>query len=253
VTVSLEAFSPFTPLATDDSSIPATVMRYTIHNNGAGPIDAAIIGHLQNAVVQYSGANYTAKGRRNRLIRQGDLLTLECSVDTMSVPLPATQRPAIVFADFEGPDYGDWKVEGDAFGKGPVRAGSPPQNIYGFQGKSFVDSFTADKQDGSQGKLTSPEFTVERTFINFLIGGGAFPETALQLVIDGQVVRSASGRMREPLEWEVFDVREFEGKRAHIEIVDRSNQSWGHIQVDQTSLRMCPARNPLRRSPISDR
>ena len=245
ITVSLEAFSPFTPLATDDSSIPATVMRYTIHNNGTEPIDAAIIGHLQNAVVQYSGANYTAKGRRNRLIRQGDLLVLECSVETVDVPLPATQRPPIVFADFEGPDYGDWKVEGDAFGKGPVTKAPPPQNIYGFQGKSFVDSFTADKQDGAQGKLTSPEFAIERAFINFLIGGGAFPETALHLIIDGQVVRSASGQMREPLEWAVFDVREFEGKKAHIEIVDHSTQSWGHIQVDQIQFEDVPRQEPV--------
>ena len=123
ITVSLEAFSPFTPLKTDESSIPATVMRYTIHNHGTEPIEADIVGHLQNFVAQYSGPNYTVKGRRNRAIRKGDLLMLECSVDTMEVPLPATQRPAIVFADFEGADYGDWKIEGDAFGKGARKIG----------------------------------------------------------------------------------------------------------------------------------
>ena len=32
---------------------------------------------------------------------------------------PAAQRPDILIADFEGPDYGDWTVTGDAFGSGP--------------------------------------------------------------------------------------------------------------------------------------
>ncbi len=248
VTVALEAFSPFTPLQTDESSIPATVMRYTIHNGGTEPLEADIVGHLQNFVAQYSGPNYTVKGRRNRAIREGDLLILECSVDTMDVPLPAPQRPAIVFANFEGPDYADWKVEGDAFGKGPVKSGQPPQNISGFDGKGFVDSFT-DKQDGAQGKLTSPEFTIERAFINFLIGGGAFPETALNLVVGGQIVRSASGRQSEPLEWAVFDVREFEGKKAHIEIIDHSDKPWGHIQIDQIQFEDKPQQEPVWKKP----
>ena len=122
------------------------------------------------------------------------------------------------------------------------------QNISGFQGKGFADSFT-NKQDGSQGKLTSPEFTIERTFINFLIGGGAFPETALNLVVDGQIVRSASGRQSEPLEWGVFDVREFEGSKAQIEIVDHSDKPWGHIQVDQIQFEDIPRQEPIATKP----
>ena len=244
VTVTLEAFSPFTPLDADESSYPATVMRFTIHNNGTKPVDAKITGHLQNAVGLYSGANYTAKGRRNRILRKDGLLMLECSVETIDVPLPTTPRSTIVFADFEGPDFAGWTVEGDAFGKGP-RTRESRYSVSGFQGKSFARSFDDSTTDAPQGKLTSPDFTIERTFINFLISGGAFPETALNLVIDGKVVRTATGRETEAMDWAVFDVREFEGRKAHIEIVDHSSLPWGHIQVDQIQFEDAPRQQPF--------
>src|SRR6266516_4566136 len=50
VTVSLEAFSPFVPLNVDDSSLPATVMRFTVKNTGAKKVTAEIAGWLENAV-----------------------------------------------------------------------------------------------------------------------------------------------------------------------------------------------------------
>ena len=55
VTVSLEAFSPFVPLNADDSSLPATIMRFTVKNIGNEKIEAELIGWLQNAVCLYSG------------------------------------------------------------------------------------------------------------------------------------------------------------------------------------------------------
>ena len=38
VSVRLEAFSPFIPLNTDESSLPATVMRFTLRNTSAPPL-----------------------------------------------------------------------------------------------------------------------------------------------------------------------------------------------------------------------
>ena len=85
------------------------------------------------------------------------------------------QRPDIVFADFEGETYGDWKTTGTAFGKGPARGTLPGQMpVSGFRGKGLVNSFLGG--DGPTGTLTSPEFKIERRYIAFLIGGGGFPE-----------------------------------------------------------------------------
>src|SRR5437016_6043999 len=42
----------------------------------------------------------------------------------------------ILIADFEGTNYGNWKVTGEAFGPGPARGTLPGQmQVDGFQGK----------------------------------------------------------------------------------------------------------------------
>jgi hypothetical protein len=48
----------------------------------------------------------------------------------------------MVLADFEGESYGDWKVEGEAFGPKPA-AGTleRQQAVSGFQGKGLVNTF----------------------------------------------------------------------------------------------------------------
>jgi len=49
VEVVLEAFSPFIPLNTDDSSLPATVMRFTVKNTGRQKREIELAGHLSRA------------------------------------------------------------------------------------------------------------------------------------------------------------------------------------------------------------
>ncbi|MFM8261406.1 MAG: glycoside hydrolase family 32 protein [Pirellula sp.] len=143
----------------------------------------------------------------------------------------------ILIADFEGDTYETWTVTGDAFGPGPAKGTLPGQmHVDGFRGKALVNSFF--QGDNSIGTLTSPEFTIERKFIAFFIGGGKNPEKlALQLMIDGQVVRSTTGPNDKPggseaLEVDAWDVTEFSGKTARLRIVDHAQGGWGHINVD---------------------
>ena len=44
VSVTLEAFSPFIPLNLEDSSLPATVLEFTLKNTGAAEIEAELGG-----------------------------------------------------------------------------------------------------------------------------------------------------------------------------------------------------------------
>jgi hypothetical protein len=143
------------------------------------------------------------------------------------------KRPPTVFADFEGQDYGAWKVEGEAFGKGPAHGTlASQQQVSGFQGKGLINTFLGG--DAPHGKLTSPKFTIERDFINFLIGGGGHKSrTCMNLLVGGKSVRAATGQDREQLAWQSWNVKEFTGKEAQLEIVDNESSGWGHINIDQ--------------------
>lgn len=137
-----------------------------------------------------------------------------------------------VFEDFERADYEGWTVEGDCFGPGPSHGTEAnQQQVTGFRGLGLVNTFRPG--DAPQGRLTSRAFTVTRNYIGFLIGGGAHSgETCINLIVDGRVVRTATGRNNELLEPRSWDVREFLGREARIEIVDTRSDGWGHINID---------------------
>src|SRR5437867_4232931 len=143
----------------------------------------------------------------------------------------------ILIADFEGDSYAPWQITGEAFGPGPARGTLPNQMpVSGFKGKGLVNSYF--KGDGSKGTLTSPEFRIERKFIAFLIGGVNNEEKlALQLLVDGKAVRSATGPNDRPggseaLARDSGDVTEFARRTATLRIVDDATGGWRHINVD---------------------
>ena len=150
----------------------------------------------------------------------------------------AAERPDKVVADFEGDTYGEWQVEGEAFGSGPAKGALPGQmSVGGYLGKGLVNSFY--RGDGTTGRLTSPPFRIERRYVNFLLGGGKNAEKlAIRLLLDGKVVRTETGPNDVPggseqLEWRSWDVADLDGKTVKVEIVDQATGSWGHINVDQ--------------------
>jgi len=231
VSVSLEAFSPFIPLNVADSSLPATVMRFTLKNTSAAQVEIEIGGWIENAVCLGSGQVGLGQ-RRNRIVRETGLTMVHCTAERMPGDAQPAARPEVVFETFEN-GYGQWKVEGDAFGKEPAQGTLPNQNpVSGFSGKRLVNSYL--NGDQSQGQLTSPAFKIERRFIAFLIGGGAHAgRTCMNLIVNNRIVRTETGRNDERLDWQKWDVSQFEGQMAHLEIVDQATEAWGHINVDQ--------------------
>jgi non-lysosomal glucosylceramidase len=240
--VSLEAFSPFIPLDADDSSLPATVMHFTIKNTGAKDIDAEIGGWIENVIC----AETSEPGevvRRNHAAHGNAMTFLECSAAparTSDNAKPA--RPDIVFDDFEKEAYEGWTVSGAAFGSGPIERAKIPhyQGDLGGEGKRVVNSHASapgegvGAKDNATGKLTSREFKIERKFITFFIGGGNNPgKTCMNLLVDGKVARSATGKNENKMRPAHFDVRELEGKSARLEIVDDKQGPWGNIGIDQ--------------------
>ncbi len=141
-------------------------------------------------------------------------------------------RPDILLADFEGDTYGKWEATGDAIVPGPAHGTFPHQQlVHGYWGSGLVNTY----RDGDKptGRLRSPGFTIERPYINFLIGGGEHPtSTCVVLLVDGHPVRRAFGFQNDRLTWETWDVRELAEQRARVEIVDAHSGPWGHILVD---------------------
>lgn len=149
----------------------------------------------------------------------------------------SSSRPDRVLADFEGNDYGDWEVKGIAFGLRPVGpADSDRPKVEGVLGHGYASS--ARKTLNAGGRLTSPPFTVDRKYLNFLVGGDKFSSTSLRVLIDGETVRVIPGTIKGKLRPWSFDLTEFQGKQAQIEIRDTMKESGSDqpIYVDQLVL-----------------
>jgi non-lysosomal glucosylceramidase len=82
VSVQLQAYSPFIPLNTDDSSLPATVMTFTLKNHSEAPVEATLAGWMQNAVALNTEYKVPVV-RRNRIRQDPSLTFLECGMDTV--------------------------------------------------------------------------------------------------------------------------------------------------------------------------
>ena len=244
VKVELEAFSPFIPLNAKDSALPATLFHITLENTSNRAVEAGILGWLENAVLIDSAKSIIAQRRTQILAEKNRTLIVHTAEKAPPPEGAEALRPKIVLTDFEAPDYGDWKSTGKAFGAGPAHGTLPKQNpVSGFLGKGLVNTYLG--ADEPHGKLTSPTFNINRKFINFLIGGGNhIGQTCINLLIDGKVVRTAVGKSNEKLEWYFWDVEEFQGKRAQIQIVDKASGGWGHINIDQIELSDKPEKVP---------
>ena len=152
---------------------------------------------------------------------------------TVGVSAQTTTGPDIVIADFEGPDYGAWTASGKSFGTNPANLVMPGQGpVSGFEGKGLANS--SHGGDNAQGELLSPEFAIERGYINFLVGGGQKPgQVFVALMVDGKPVRGATGTNTKNLSWANWEVKDLVGKKAQIRILDHAEGPNGHILVDQ--------------------
>jgi sucrose-6-phosphate hydrolase SacC (GH32 family) len=181
-------------------------------------------------------------------------------VATIAALLTA-EPPDILLANFEARSYGTWKTQGEAFGNEPATGTLPNQMpVSGYRGKGLANSYHGG--DDTTGKLTSPDFTIERRYLRFLVGGGGWPgATCINLVSQNQIVRTATGTNQQsggteelqPVHWDVADLL---GKIARIEIVDQAKGGWGHICVDHivaTNQEPPPGPGPATREILFDR
>lgn len=252
VDVDLTAFSPFVPLELESSDLPATVFEFRVRNKRAEKVELELVGWLENAVCRFSGSTDTVV-LQNEIVRGHELSWLALRAHAAPGAPARPERPPVLFADFEGDDYAGWAASGTAFGDKPRQRGdiAAYQGDLGQHGEGCVNSHETrhgedvGAGDRHTGTLTSPEFTIERAFIAFRLGGGKHPgKTGLELVVDGQSVRAATGRDENRMHRDAFDVRELEGRRARLVVVDREGGAWGNVGVDEIVFCDEPPREP---------
>lgn len=153
---------------------------------------------------------------------------------------------------FEGFEFADgttladtgWEITGD-FAVEPWRNPSTAGGDY-YLGRKRLNTWEGGpKGDDNLGDLTSPAFTIEpgEDHLSFLVGGGKRLNGTLEvrLLVDGEVVRTATGPEAGQLNWQSWDVSEFAGLDARFQVHDDATGGWGHLTVDHLVLSAEPA------------
>jgi levanase len=73
-------------------------------------------------------------------------------------------------------------------------------------------------------------------------------DMAVNLLVNGNVVRTTTGANSEQLDWANWDLSPLLGKTATIQVVDNNTGGWGHILADQFTFADAPALSPTERA-----
>ncbi len=182
-------------------------------------------GMLPNGGIQTFAETFCISGRYDRVKAVAEIERAQ----------KVSARQDVVIDDFEDGIFSKWTVEGTAFGTAPIaiEQNQHPVKVSGYHGNGLADSWAGAKSDAPTGKLISKPFTIERSNLCFLIGGGNGPGVnCVNLLVDREVVRTATGNDSENLRDVSWDVAALAGKMAQLEIVDQHSGGWGHILVD---------------------
>ncbi|MFN0054940.1 MAG: PVC-type heme-binding CxxCH protein [Planctomycetales bacterium] len=144
--------------------------------------------------------------------------------------------------DFERGDLTDWRAEGEAFRKQPVKGDAVFARRNDMRsehaGEFWVGTYENPDGDGPQGTLSSAPFKVTHPFAAFLIGGGSNDATRVELVRQetGRPFYKTSARNSENMHRVVVDLSAQLGKEIFIRLVDQSSDGWGHLNFDDFRL-----------------
>lgn len=166
-------------------------------------------------------------------------------------------RPLFPNSDFASGTLENWKVQGSAFAGQPLQSDTgaargapvgpvgawvgsyegalPHGSDRGAKGKKRRSKAYAERppSDRYKGSLRSQPFIIDGETLVFRVGGGRNKKDLyVRLLVDGKEKRRATGRHEERLLTRRWNVAEFEGREAVLEIVDRTAEPWGHINAE---------------------
>jgi putative membrane-bound dehydrogenase-like protein len=172
------------------------------------------------------------------------LTSLACSVAlTFSVAHAEGIRPTaadgrLLNLNLEDGSLKDWTPTGDAFTKQPVEGDTivkrRPGMKSGHAGNFWLGGYEF-LGDDAKGSLTSVPFKVTHRWASFLIAGGAWPTTRVELIdgAEGTSFFNCRGYEHETLRPVVVDLEKQLGKDMYIRIIDEQTGHWGHLNFDE--------------------
>ncbi|KPK17312.1 MAG: hypothetical protein AMJ62_01220 [Myxococcales bacterium SG8_38] len=135
---------------------------------------------------------------------------------------------------FQKAPYPGWTEAGEAFESWPVRSAPPHQGRPVGQVGWFVSSYHRIKGDAVVGELRSAPMLLEGDVLTLRVAGGRIPEALkVELLVDGEVVASATGHDNDIFARKVWEISDYRGRTGTLRIVDEAVGGWGHIMVDE--------------------
>lgn len=113
------------------------------------------------------------------------------------------------------------------------------QAVTGMVGAGFLTTYgRSGVGDLQAGSATSPEFNLDGASLTLRVSGGSNAGVAVELLVNGAVVRTARGRDDEALRLTRWDVGPWRGQPARLRVRDEARSPWGHLNLDDVEL--CP-------------
>ena len=130
-----------------------------------------------------------------------------------------------------------WELDGEAFAAGPVTPErAAPRGLEGARGERVLSSFHPRLGAAARGRARSPAFVVDRDRLAVRIAGGARGSTRIELRVEDEVVRRASGGGGAALVEVVWDVSELRGSRVRLVLLDVDPGPRGFVLLDSVEL-----------------
>ena len=166
-------------------------------------------------------------------------------------PRPTAARSNL---DFEIGTLDNWTATGDAFdarqGRWPARGRAPTRAAASAASRARYWVSSGVERQRAQGTLSSAPFRVTQPYASFLVSGGAFTSTRVELVLgrrpDRSSTRISRHRQRPRCARRSSISRPYAGKDIFVRLVDEETGAstatylkespWAHINFDQLPL-----------------
>ncbi len=145
-----------------------------------------------------------------------------------------SEKGCRVTFDFEEQTLVGWTTTGNL---GPLLAhGSRGQQpvVWDFEGLGLLSTFHESLGYRATGEAVSPPFTIRKPVLKLLVGGGR-QQTGVELLVEGEVVRTIPGTGGNRLRSRYWEVSDLVGQQARLRVFDHASKKLGFVALDQVA------------------